>query len=146
MDNKTDILSFKSKGEASENSLGEFEPTIGDKIKEFLDREGRKGEWLAQQIGVHRTTLSRIISGKERPGIETCRELERVMGLRPKELQIAAGHVLPEENESPEAFDAVDPEVKVLLLNFGKLPEETRRIIKAIAREVNQQAKQSKTD
>lgn len=116
--------------------------SIGEKIEQFLEQGGHKQEWLAYQIGVHRTTLSRIISGKVKPEIETCRALERVMGLRPKELQIAAGHVLPEEDIQSDLLDRIDPEVKILFLNFGELPPETKGIIKAIAREVNEQRRQ----
>lgn len=50
-------------------------------IKTWIDAEGRKWGWLAQQVGVDRVTLSLWIHGHQKPKHENRVKLAEVTGL-----------------------------------------------------------------
>jgi DNA-binding Xre family transcriptional regulator len=38
--------------------------TLAERVKHLLDERGEGASWLAEQIGVHRVSASRIVNGK----------------------------------------------------------------------------------
>lgn len=103
-------------------------------IQEYLDREGRQVGWLAEQIKVHRVTVSRILHQKVLADPATCRALALVMGEPPEKLLSAAGY-LPNEPVMAGIPELNDPELGFYLSQIGKMPDKTRDIIKTILRE-----------
>lgn len=123
---------------------------VANLLNNFLEQEKKSGRedhsinWLARVMGVHRTTVSRILHEKVRADPDICRKLAEAMNIPPEKVLRAAGYLPPlAEGELLEETALLDPEIKTLLLNFGKLPEETQQIIKAIAHEVSQQTLQN---
>lgn len=103
-------------------------------IQDYLDREGRQVGWLAEQIKVHRVTVSRILHQKVLADPATCRALALVMGEPPEKLLSAAGY-LPNETMLAGFPELNDPELGFYLSQIGKMPDKTRDIIKTILRE-----------
>lgn len=58
-----------------EIKLGIYKNTI----KEHIIKEGRTGKWLASQIGVHESELSRWIKGERIPTEERLKKLSKLL-------------------------------------------------------------------
>lgn len=59
-------------------------------IREVIEQKGLKHRWLADQIGVHPTTLSRFLTGKSKLGNAALKSLCRELNLDAKSLKDAA--------------------------------------------------------
>jgi transcriptional regulator with XRE-family HTH domain len=118
----------------------EAKETIANYISEFLQREGRQVGWLANKIGVHRTTISRLLHKKVLADPRTCRALAEVMGLPAEKVLTAAGY-LPTEPDVPDIDDA---ELGFYLSQIGSMPTKTREIVKTILREEYRQMLQNR--
>ena len=57
--------------------------TAAEQIEAWLSKEGRKKEWLAKQLGVHRTTLSQWLCGAYRPDEHRRVKLHELCGVTP---------------------------------------------------------------
>jgi DNA-binding XRE family transcriptional regulator len=49
-------------------------------LHEWLKRENRTDAWLAEQVGRHRTTITKIRNGRLRPSIEVAAKIQRLSG------------------------------------------------------------------
>jgi hypothetical protein len=135
-------ISAKTVAPQTGNSTGEevtlnrqqAKENVAKIIQEYLDREGRQVGWLAEQIKVHRVTVSRILHQKVLADPATCRALALVMGEPPEKLLAAAGY-LPNEPTMTGIPELNDPELGFYLSQIGKMPDKTRDIIKTILRE-----------
>jgi DNA-binding XRE family transcriptional regulator len=47
-------------------------------LHEWLRRQGRTDAWLAEQIGLHRATVTKIRNGRRRPSIEVAAKIQRL--------------------------------------------------------------------
>ncbi|NWJ48345.1 MAG: hypothetical protein HXX08_21015 [Chloroflexi bacterium] len=110
----------------------ERKEAISQLIQDYLTREGRGIGWLAQQVNVHRTTLSRILHRKVLADAATYRALAQTIGLSSERLLTLAGY-LPEDGDELPELD--DPELGFYLSQIGKMPYKTREIVKTILRE-----------
>jgi transcriptional regulator with XRE-family HTH domain len=54
---------------------------IGDRIQNLLDGLGHNPAWLAEMVGVSRSTVSRILKGERNPTPETLHEIAPVLGV-----------------------------------------------------------------
>jgi len=54
---------------------------IGAKIQTLLDQLGQTPAWLAEKVGVSRSTITRILKGERNPTPETLQEIAPVLGL-----------------------------------------------------------------
>ena len=59
--------------------------TLGTQLKGWLDREGRKAQWLAAQVPVTPSHLSRWLNDKVVPSNMAIRRLEGITGLQLQE-------------------------------------------------------------
>ncbi len=50
-------------------------------VQEWLEKNGKTHEWLAEQLGVQRPVLWRWLAGKRTPRIEFCAAIERITGV-----------------------------------------------------------------
>lgn len=57
--------------------------TAPEEIEAWLSAEGRKKEWLAKQLGVHRTTLSQWLGGTYRPEETKRLKIQEICGVAP---------------------------------------------------------------
>ncbi len=119
----------------------EAKEAIAKYIKDYLDKEGRGVGWFAERIGVHRTTVSRLLHKKVLPDVATCRSIASLLGLPPEKILSAAGY-LP-EGEPPELED---PELGFYLSQIGNMPPKTREIVKTILREEYRQLQQARAN
>lgn len=62
---------------------------IGERIQLRLDEIGQTASWLADRVGVSRSTITRIIKGERNPTPETLQEIAPVLGVDLD--QLAAG-------------------------------------------------------
>jgi transcriptional regulator with XRE-family HTH domain len=115
-----------------EMSTEERKEAISRLIQDYLKREGRSVGWLAQQVNVHRTTLSRILHRKVLADAATYRALAETIGLPSEKILTLAGYLPGEADELPELDD---PELGFYLSQIGKMPYKTREIVKTILRE-----------
>jgi plasmid maintenance system antidote protein VapI len=56
------------------------------RIRDEIDKRGIKHRWLAKQIGVHPTTLSRFLCGKIGLAEEAQEKLFRILKLKPEDV------------------------------------------------------------
>lgn len=90
--------------------------------------------WLADQLGVHRTWVSRIYHGKFNPDPELCQKLAAIID-EPVELLLKlAGH-LPSNLSLAAESQLSDPELVWHLHQIGQLEVEDQQILKAFLRE-----------
>lgn len=54
---------------------------IGRRIQSLLDEVGKNASWLAEKVGVARSTIARILKGDRNPTPETLHEIAPVLGL-----------------------------------------------------------------
>lgn len=54
---------------------------IGRKVQALLDQLGQTPSWLAEKVGVSRSTITRILKGERNPTPETLQEIAPVLGL-----------------------------------------------------------------
>lgn len=62
---------------------------IGDRVQMLLDQIGQSAAWLAEKMGVERSTVTRIIKGARNPTPKTLQDMAPVLGV-PLE-QLVAG-------------------------------------------------------
>ncbi|MEI7556584.1 hypothetical protein [Candidatus Chlorohelix sp.] len=115
-----------------EMSAEERKEAISRIIQDYLTREGRGVSWLAEQIKVHRTTISRILHRKVLADAATYRALAETIGFPSEKMLTLAGYLTDDAAESPELDD---PELGFYLSQIGKMPAKTREIVKTILRE-----------
>ena len=72
-------------------------------LKELMHQRKRLPSQLAANLGVSHATVGRWLSGKDMPGIQSCRKLAEYSGVPLQKLLFIAGH-LPkmDEEESPD--------------------------------------------
>jgi DNA-binding Xre family transcriptional regulator len=65
---------------------------LGERVKLLLDEQGQSVSWLAEQIGLHRVSASRIVNGKvsDLP-LSTLRAIAGALGTTVGELVDEAG-------------------------------------------------------
>jgi transcriptional regulator with XRE-family HTH domain len=70
-------------------------------LEKYLTQERREIKWLANETGLHRTSISRLLKGKMTAHISTCYKLARAMGLDENKLLKLAGYLVEdfEDNE-----------------------------------------------
>jgi transcriptional regulator with XRE-family HTH domain len=51
----------------------------GDRIKPILAAQGRRQDWLAAQVGVSQTLISRLLSGKRTVDVDTAKRIANVL-------------------------------------------------------------------
>lgn len=85
---------------------------LGDAIKEALER--RPQRWLANQLGIDASAVTRIIKGQMQDvSVERVREIEDVLGVPRGAILRRAGYV--DEVASPESALAADLSIPVQL-------------------------------
>ncbi len=70
-------------------------------VRDWLEKRGTTQLWLAQQAGIPHSTISALLSRQLIPRPETLRKLARPMGIPVGQLLVLAGHITPQEYESP---------------------------------------------
>lgn len=76
---------------------------------------------LARRAGVTPPTVSRVVSGENRPGHDFVQGVARALGLPPEEVAVRAG-LLPDYGE-------VLPELKALSPRLARLPADDRAAV-----------------
>ena len=99
---------------------------LGDAIREELS--GRPQRWLAEQLGVDPSAVTRIVKGQMQDvSVERVREIEDVLGVPRGAILRRAGYV--DDATSPEAALAADlsipPQLRALL---GRAITDARQI------------------
>lgn len=75
-------------------------------LRDWLEKERRSQEWLAEQIGAHQTSVSRWLLGKP-PSLELALKLEKLAGIEPEAwVPEPADSTVAVSGGSPEAGDA----------------------------------------
>jgi DNA-binding XRE family transcriptional regulator len=52
------------------------------RLKEILNQRGIKQQFIADKVGVHKATLTRIVKGKTDPSLQTAYRIAQVLGLK----------------------------------------------------------------
>lgn len=47
-------------------------------LHEWLRRQGKTDAWLAEKVGRHRATITKIRNGRKRPSIEVAAKIQRL--------------------------------------------------------------------
>lgn len=68
---------------------------LGTFLKELMRRRGRLPSQLAADLGVSHTSVSRWLSGKERPSFESCLKLAAYAAVPLERVLSIVGHLLP---------------------------------------------------
>ncbi|MBT2409544.1 helix-turn-helix transcriptional regulator [Streptomyces sp. ISL-12] len=63
---------------------------------------------LADEAGVHRAAITRLLQGQSMPDLETMRRLARVLDIPVREMLIRSGRLTEEELPLPSSQDAPD--------------------------------------
>ena len=71
-------------------------------LQELMRRRGRLPSQLAADLGVSHTSVSRWLSGKDRPSLVSCVRLANYAGVPLERVLSAAGHSTPLEKEANE--------------------------------------------
>lgn len=51
------------------------------RLGEILKERGIKQIWLAEQVGIHKTNINNLVSGKTEPKLATAYSIAEVLGL-----------------------------------------------------------------
>lgn len=73
------------------------------RIKEILGKKNITAKELATKIGMSETSLSRIVSGKQNPSINTLEKIAKI-------LNVGVGDLFSKSNEPIISFDSLTPE------------------------------------
>lgn len=68
-----------------------------NRLKEVLNEQGRRQNWLAAQIGIATKTISFWCTNKTQPDLENLHEIANILGINPADL-IGDGKEIKEEN------------------------------------------------
>jgi putative transcriptional regulator len=49
------------------------------RLKEILDEKGIKHVWLANEVGIYKATLSKIVNGKSTPSLEIALKIAKAL-------------------------------------------------------------------
>ena len=71
-------------------------------LQELMRRRGRLPSQLAADLGVSHTSVSRWLSGKDRPSLVSCVRLARYAEVPLERVLQAAGHTMPIEKTASE--------------------------------------------
>ncbi|MBA7673062.1 hypothetical protein ES703_81250 [subsurface metagenome] len=71
-------------------------------LQELMRRRGRLPSQLAADLGVSHTSVSRWLSGKDRPSLVSCVRLANYAGVPLERVLSAAGHSMPLEKTASE--------------------------------------------
>ena len=69
-------------------------------LQVLMRRRGRLPSQLAADVGVSHTSVSRWLSGKEKPGFSSCVKLTNYTGVSLQRLLHIVGHVVPVEEKA----------------------------------------------
>jgi transcriptional regulator with XRE-family HTH domain len=125
----------QEKKSEDEKAPVETAQTIPALLEGYFKRHPKSNvSWLADQLGVHRTWVSRIYHGKFNPDPQLCQKLAEIMG-EPVELLLKlAGH-LPQNLSLAAESELSDPELVWHLRQIGQLAVEDQEILKVFLRE-----------
>ena len=59
---------------------------VRNRLREILDERGIKQIWLAEQIGIDRSTLSTVIANKKGTNLETAMRIAHVLNLKMEDI------------------------------------------------------------
>lgn len=59
---------------------------VKNRLKEIMDERGLKQTWLAEQVGIDRSTLSSVISNKKGTNLETGMRIAKVLNLKMEDI------------------------------------------------------------
>jgi transcriptional regulator with XRE-family HTH domain len=51
-------------------------------LTQWLERDGRKQSWLADQLGLTDAAVSKMVNGKSQPSLDTLKKIQDVTGIR----------------------------------------------------------------
>ena len=71
-------------------------------LQKLMRRRGRLPSQLAAELGVSHTSVSRWLSGKDRPSLVSCVRLANYAGVPLERVLSAAGHSMPLEKAASE--------------------------------------------
>lgn len=60
--------------------------TEKNKIKDFMESQGRKSSWLSEQLGVSRATVYKYMSNDLQPSIFRLKRVAEVLGVKMEDL------------------------------------------------------------
>lgn len=135
---ESDALSFEAalekKPEREEDRAASTQ-TIPGLLESYFESHPKSNvSWLADQLGAHRTWVSRIYHGKFNPDPGLCQKLAAIMG-EPVELLLKlAGH-LPQNLSLAAESELSDPELVWHLRQIGQLAVEDQQSLKAFLRQ-----------
>lgn len=73
--------------------------TVDSLLRETISREGKKPGQLAAGVGVSHVTLSRWLSGKDRPSPRSCQKIATYTGMSLERILAASGHLTDFDHE-----------------------------------------------
>ena len=103
---------------------------MNDNFSDWLNLEIERREMsqakLAKSAGISRTSISDILSGKQRAGFDVCVAISRALHIAPENVLRAAGLLPPvagnvaEKEDLLHLFDQMSKEKKKDLLNYAQ--------------------------
>lgn len=121
---------------------------IGKRLEQRLAELGHNAAWLADKVGVPRSTISRIISGDRNPTAETLQEIAPVLGLSLAQLVVdtdAAGRVKEaQELVSRRDFEEAIRQVLKYEQQSNDLSARIRDLESELAQEVSRRHRATK--
>lgn len=112
---------------------------IGTKIARLLEARDQSAAWLADRVGVPRSTISRIIRAERNPTADTLREVAIALAMSPEELVAGTRTACPEADPIPavprEHFDTAMEQLLRLERETMDLRARVREAEEALATE-----------
>jgi len=59
---------------------------VRNRLREIMDKRGIKQTWLAEQVGIDRSTLSSVISNKKGTNLETGMRIAKALNLKMEDI------------------------------------------------------------
>ena len=118
---------------------------IGVYIKNIITEQGRKQEWVAEQAGINKGTLSRIISGHRDPSIKTLDKISKALGVPLVNFLIACGYLKESDEEQlvseskAEYSLGIPPELTSLIQAIKDNPEKASAVAALIEKMLKEQ-------
>jgi hypothetical protein len=107
----------------SEKKESEWARAMAAALNEAVGPEHGKKKWLAEQIEVDPSTVSRILGGTQAPSLDQLSRIARALGVTRRSLLARAGY-LDAEGDATIDVDALPPNVRDMVLAMVRVPRE----------------------
>lgn len=100
---------------------------VGDKIREYREKNGLSQDELAELASIHRVTLARYEAGKIDPGSQALARIADALGVS---MDVLAGRSSTEDD--PTKQPPRTPEARIVSTGMDRMPKDKRETLLSV--------------